>query len=358
MNKFIKLFLILIVVFLAVAIDCLAFSCNDHAYRDCIGDNIFWYDACSNIQDLYQNCSDYNLGCQYGQCVYKREINYTDHYYKSCYKGDVYWYDFLGHTNDLYQSCSDLNSCSVDDCINAECFSNLLCDGSTCTIGSADYNNYCFFVNCGNGVCEESLGETEISCLSDCKKIIENGDDEEIKNLSISFFVKKDEFSQQWNKSMQIGQNETAHFMIVLSNNFDYQIDGVIVSAEIPNEISYLGNLKVDDIAISGDIVSGIEIGSVQAMSQKTITFEGKTQTFAIQETKNAIAFINFVESLQSDSIFLNFDSTQVNLAGISSNSWQTSLWQFLKRWYMWILAGIVMVFLFSVVFKRISSNV
>jgi len=334
MNKSIKLFLILIATLLTVSTDCLGFSCNNHAYKDCIGDSIFWYDSCSNMQDLYQNCGDYNLTCQYGQCVYKPEIKYVLHYQKSCYENHIYWYDSLGNINDFYQTCIDSNSCTLDTCKSAQCANALVCDGSTCNAESDDYKKYCGTVT------------------------VEDTENKETNNLSISFFTKEDEVSQQWNKSMQLGQNGLVYFMIVLNNNFESQIDNVVVSAEIPSEISYLGNLKIDDVAVSGDIVSGIEVGSVQPMSKKTITFEGKTQAFTIQEEKQATAFINSVEPSQSDSVLINFDLTQSNLAAVSPISWQSTLWQFLKRWYMWIIAGIVMILLFITVFKRISSNV
>jgi hypothetical protein len=358
MNKYIKLFLILITVFSAVSTDCFAFNCNDHAYRDCIGDNVFWYDSCSNVEDLYQNCGDYNLTCQYGQCVYKKEAKFTAHYQKACYKDNIFWYDSLGNINDFYQGCADSNSCTLDNCKSSECRNVLMCDGSTCAAGSNDYKNYCKTSSCGNGKCEDDLGETKETCLDDCKIEKEDNNNQAIQGTSISFFVKKDVNSQQWDKSVQMGQNGTAYFMITLNNDSESQIDNVIVSVNIPSEISYLGNLNIDNVALSGDIVAGVDIGSVQAMSKKTITFEGKTQNFNIQEKKEAVAFINSIEPHQSDSVYVNFDNNQPNSAAISSVPMSQLIWEFIKRWFMWIITGIVMIVLFVTIFRRISSNV
>jgi len=318
-------------------------SCNYHAYKDCAGSSIYWFDSCSNRQDLYQNCSDYGLTCQYGQCVSNIVIqknDYKAHYNKVCYKNSVYWYDSLGVISGLYQNCSDSNSCTTDSCKSSKCFNILKCDGSTCIAGTEDYNKYCGNNNCENGNCESNLVENKIS------------------NLSISFFTKKDFSSQQWDKTVQLGQNENIYFMVTINNNSNSQIENVIVSVNIPSEISYLGNLKIDDVAISGDIVSGINAGSIQALGKKSITFEGKTQTFSIQEQKQASAFINSVEPHQSDSISINFDASQSNSAAISSAPTSEGIMGFLKRWFMWIIAGIVLISLFVVVFRRLSSNV
>ena len=328
-------------------------TCNDHAYRDCVGTAIYWYNSCSNQQDLYQNCADSNLTCQYGQCV-SQKSNYSAHYQKACYGDNLYWYDSLGVINNVYQNCADSNSCTLDNCKSAKCSNVSICDGSTCATGSADYVKYCGSTNCGNGTCEEKLGETESTCSSDCKKNTDN----KIDNLSVSFFSKKNSTSLQWDKAVQLGQDETVYFLITLNNNSDVQVDNVIVSVNIPSEISYLGNLKIDDVALSGDIVSGINVGSVQAMGKKSITFEGKTQTFSIQEQKQAIASINSVEAVQSDSISISFDASQSSSASISSAPVSGGFIDFIKRWFMWIIAGFILVCLFIAVFKRISSNV
>jgi uncharacterized repeat protein (TIGR01451 family) len=357
MNKIIKLSIFLIAVSAILLPGVFVLACNYHAYKDCAGSAIYWFDSCSNRQDLYQNCSDYGLTCQYGQCVSNSVIqqnNYVAHNSKACYGKSVYWYDSLGTISGLYKNCSDSNSCTVDSCAGARCSNILKCDSSTCISGTEDYNKYCGTNNCGNGKCESNLGETENTCQSDCKTVVEN----KISNLSISFFTKKDFSSQQWDKTVQLGQNENIYFMVTINNNSNSQIENVIVSVNIPSEISYLGNIKIDDVAISGDIVSGINAGSVQAMGKKSITFEGKTQAFSIQEQKQASAFINSVEPHQSDSISINFDANQSNSAAISSAPASEGIMGFLKRWFMWIIAGIVLISLFVVVFKRLSNNV
>jgi len=357
MNQITKFSIFLATILVVFSAASFVYGCNSHAYKECVGDSIHWYDSCSNVQDLYQNCSEYNLTCQYGQCVANIiNNNYVAHSQISCYGENLYWFDSLGTVNSLYRSCSDKNECTIDNCKSAKCINALKCDGSTCAPESDDFKKYCSSINCGNGECDKELGETEDTCSSDCKTEADNPI--EIEGVSISFFTKKEVSSQQWDKSVQVGQNGTVYFMITINNSSDSQIDDVFVSVNIPSEISYLGNLTVDGVALSGDIVSGVDIGSVQPVSKKTITFEGKTQTFSIQESKDAVAFISSVEPHQSDSISINFDANQSGSAAISSVPMQEQIRIFLKRWYMWIIAGLVMIFLFVIVFKRISSAI
>lgn len=341
-------------------------SCNSRAYRDCVGNSIYWYDSCSNQQELYQNCQNYNLLCQFGQCVSNldqpiKETPYVAYSTKACHNGSIYWYDSLGVASGLYQKCSDSNECTLDSCNDSACINIQKCDGTTCAVGSDSYNKYCLKLNCPNGSCEQNLGENKDNCPADCKTDTGgNNNQAEIQNLVISFFAKKQQDSLQWDKMVQIGQNGAVYFMITINNSSNLQAENLIVSVNIPTEISYLGNLKVDDVPVSGDIVSGISVGSIPAQGKKTITFEGKTQEFDIKQDKQAIAFLNSSQISQSDFISINFDASQSNLAAVvSSEEIKTNvIWEFFKKWYMWIIVGLVLVFLFSVVFKRVSKNV
>jgi len=330
-------------------------NCNYHAYRDCVGSSIYWFDSCSTRQDLYQDCASLGQTCQYGQCVVEIQPVYIAHQKISCYANNLYWYDSLGAVNSLYKNCQDANSCTTNSCSGVKCSNILKCDGTTCLTDSADYNSYCASVsNCGNGTCEENLGETSANCPGDCKT---NNPNNNPTNLSVSFVGKQDAASQQWDKNVQVQQNSTVYFMIAVNNNSDVAADNVNVSVNIPAEISLLGNLKINDVSVAGDIASGINLGSVSPKTSKSVTFEGKTQAFSIQEQKQATTTISAGGSNQSDFVDLSFNPSQSAVAGVSSTTDNSGFMDFLKRWYLWILAAIVLVFLFIIVFRRFSSG-
>ncbi|MCX6718355.1 MAG: hypothetical protein NTY81_01990 [Candidatus Staskawiczbacteria bacterium] len=323
-------------------------SCTYHAYKLCSGNSIYWYDSCQNQQDLYYTCQG-GQTCQYGQCVnYVQPIqpvqnysNYVAYYKTACSGNSIYWYDSLGVASGLYKKCADKNSCTLDSCSENKCANTLKCDGTTCAVGSADYNTYC---QTTPAPAQQNTTPTPAA------NIIPSG-------LSIAFFAKQDSASTQWQKTAELGQNSQIYFMISATNASTAQIDNVNVSANIPTEISSLGNLQVNGVLVSGDIVSGINIGSVAPQSTKLITFEGKTQTISAVSTKQATATSNVSGKIQTDSVSINFSQVQA-VAAVSKAPATSGFMGFLKRWYLWILVGLVLIFLFIIVFKRLSSNV
>jgi hypothetical protein len=309
------------------------------------------------MEDMYQDCANYGMTCQSGQCVYNSQTNNNSNYVRQsflgCYAKSIYWYDSLRQPSDFYSSCADKNSCTVDGCINAKCFSILKCDGSTCKAGSTDYQLHC-----------ATKTNTTTTEYTDADTQQTNPDNEEdlapLENLSISFLAATTGDITQGQKTLEISQNSTAYFMMTISNNSGFPSDSVIVSVNIPSEILYIGNLKVDGVATEGDIVAGIEIGSVPGNGKKNITFEGKTESFEYQGPKNASAFINSLQTPKSDIVTINFKNTEAPVDSSASIISAPSLFGitgFIKKWYMWIVAGGVLILLFAIVFKRLSND-
>ena len=342
-------------------------NCTYHAYKLCQGNSIYWYDSCDNQQDLYFACNN-GQTCQFGQCVafaqnYNVPVsNYVAYYKTACSGGSVYWFDSLGIASGLYKNCQDVNSCTIDSCSQGKCLNTTKCDGSSCEIGSDDYNTYCATSpldnpkHCGNELCEPSLGETTANCASDCKIIASTNTNS--AGLAILFFTKQNSSSNQWQKTAQIGPNSQVYFMISATNSSAVQIDNINVSANIPAEISSLGNLQLNGVPLSGDIVSGVNIGSIAAAGVKTVTFEGKTQAISTSAVKQATATSNVSSVTQSDSVSINLAPDKTPTAAVASSVSETpGFWGFLQKWYLWILGAVVLVFLFVIVFRRLSSN-
>jgi uncharacterized repeat protein (TIGR01451 family) len=207
-------------------------------------------------------------------------------------------------------------------------------------VGSADYNTYCQSVTAPSAPAATTAPSA-------------------IAKLSTSFFVKPTAAQNQWQKSAEAGSNGTVYFEISVTNLSTVQADNVSVSANIPNQMSSLGNLQINSALVSGDIVSGINIGSVAASATKLITFEGKTQTISTTATQQATATSNVSGVAQTDSVSINFVQAQAVAAAVvaSTAPASTGFLAFLKQWYVWILVGVVLVFLFVIVFRRLSSN-
>lgn len=316
--------------------------CNPHAYYECSGSVIFWFDSCGNKQDLKQDCATLGLACKYGQCA-QAEPQYTKHYKTACHNNSLYWSDSKGVIQDIYKSCNDSNPCTLDECSVNKCLNALKCDGSTCASGAAEYNSYCA-QNSANNSGNQNNANANVPA-----------------NLSVSFFAKKDASATQWNKTIEMAPNGDIYFLVAISNNSDVEVSNISVKANIPSEIGLLGNLKINDIATSGDIVSGVDIGSLPSKSSKTITFEGKTQAFTSQGEQQATITITAIGAQQSDTLTINFNPNQPVDAAAAVSASQTSssggFVGFLKRWYIWILIGIALAILFIIVFRRLSKE-
>lgn len=317
-------------------------NCTSHASKSCSGNSVYWYDSCGNQQDLYSNCSTSGQTCQYGQCTLSTQTtqthgNYVAYNNTTCYNGSLYWYDSNGVFSGLYKSCADNNSCTQDTCSGDKCLNTLKCDGSTCAVDSADYKTYC------------PAAQTSATAPT-------NG-------LSISLFTKQDSSSNQWQKTTQVSSDGAVYFMISAVNNSTAQVDNINVSAKIPNEISSIKNLQLNGIPIGGDISSGINIGSLIPAGVKSITFEGKAQNISETSIKQVVATSNVSGKTQSDSVAINLNPGSNNsksnsaIASVSSAPATTGFWGFVSKWYLWIIGIFVLIILFIVVFRRLSSE-
>ena len=250
-------------------------NCTYHAYKDCVGNSVYWFNSCGNLQDLVQTCSGSNQICKYGECIF-----------------------------------------------------------------------YYIPAPTPKPTPKPTPPPTPTPVPQPA-----------VVNLTVTFFSKKDANAVAWDKTTQIGPNANIYFLAVIQNNSNAPADNVIISANIPAEVNLFGNLKIDDIAVNGDIVSGINVSSIPANGSKAITFEGKTQAFTTTGDKQAAINISANGSNQTDKLTINFNPTN-QLAAVSSPSAGSGFIEFLKRWYLWILVAVVMIFLFIVIFRRLSSNV
>lgn len=341
-------------------------KCTYHAYKLCAGNSVYWYSGCNQQQDLYQTCGG-GQTCQYGQCTFNVQpiqhntTGYVAYSRTICSGSTILWYDSFGVVSGTYKKCADKNSCTLDSCSGNGCSNILKCDGSTCAVGSADHNTHCLTAQPQtNPATQPNTNPTETPTINPNQNTTPNTN-LPINGLSAAFFVKQNAESNQWQKTTDINSNNQVYFMISASNTSANQIDNVSISANIPTEITSLGNLKLNGVSISGDIVSGINIGSVAGANTKLITFEGKTQSISADSTKQAISTITVSGNKQTDSISINLkaDTNQNQIVAAVSNTPSTSgFMEFLKKWYTWILIGLALSFIFIVVYKRLSSNV
>src|SRR3989338_2825016 len=332
-------------------------ACYQYASKSCISNVAYWYDSCSNIQAVSQNCNLTNQACQNGACVNKAGVNYntttttntnTDttynqttsyikNYRTNCSDNNIYWYDSAGARQGVYQNCQDANTCTIDSCQDNSCKSQLKCDGSTCAVNSADYITFC-----QNNVQGQST--TTTSGVGQADGTIQT------KNLVISFVGKKQAEDTSWTKSIDVANNDTVEFLMVVKNISANPLNAM-VSADLTNNIAYTGNLTIDAAAAAGSVVSGIDLGSLAANTSKAIYFTGTIQS----QNSQAVQVIASTSSQNmSDSDFFTVNITGGTATAAVSDS---PFIEFIKAWYLWIIIIGVLIALFVIIFRRLSTN-
>jgi len=78
---------------------------------------------------------------------------------------------------------------------------------------------------------------------------------------------------QTWKDSVIAEPGDVIEFRIVVSNDGDTIAEDVFLSDILPANISYLGSLTLSGSSISGNIVSGIQIGDISSGKKKTVIF-------------------------------------------------------------------------------------
>lgn len=292
-------------------------GCTYNATQRCVGYSVFWYDSCGKKQNWIKDCP---YKCENGECI-NLQPTYIKHYKKGC-NNNLYWYDSNGEPNDIYKNCSDDNELTKDSCLDNQCVNEV--------IASNDYNEQ--VISSVKGI------DTSIFCG--------------IKNDSINF-----------SKDVTIGADETINCFMVVKNTSTTLIDDIVVRADIPEEIIGISEIKIDGMEFSGNITSSINIGSFSPNASKLITFSGKIFSPITQSLTKQITGIVVSGALSSsDSLEINFQPTVAGATDSDTNlvefSETSPFVEFFKRWYIWILTAIVLIFLFFVIFRRISSNV
>lgn len=274
--------------------------------------------------------------CQYSSKCAQPQTTYSKYYIKNCYDNDLYWFDSKGIRQEKYQECSDDNECTIDGCQDGKCFNELKCDGTTCQVGSTDYCENCN--HCGDDIC--NCEENNCTCPKDC-------------GLIISILGKKETTPTEWKEEFDIKPEEKADFLIVIVNNGPEILNNIIVKAEIPQEIIYKGELKIDGIPYTGDIRDGIDTGSLSSNTIKTITFRGEmspNELIDVEKTKTEISGnVNVANLSVSDSVKITLERS--GMWAKESRTWVAAiglrLKSLLKMWYLWLLLGLVLT-LFS----------
>lgn len=294
-------------------------SCAQNAYKQCVSNISYWYDSCGNIQSVAQNCNSTSQTCQNGQCINTTPIStYTAYASKTCYQNSVYWRDSYGYVTELYKTCNDGDSSTTDTCKLSQCVYTPTAAGTTGT---------------GTGTI---------------------GSQTQTAQVAVSVFASKESTPNQLGKNLTVANGEKVYFNLIVKNITSQPAENVTITADFAGNINYGNDLKIDESATGGDIATGIALGTVAPQTAKAITFSGTVQSLALQAFQ-VTARAN--TSTGSNADFLTMTVGSAGTAAVSESGTGNAIWEFIKRWYIWIIILIVLAVLFVIIFRRLSDS-
>jgi len=178
-------------------------------------------------------------------------------------------------------------------------------------------------------------------------------------SVVVSLFAKKESDNGQWSKNIDGQQNDVINFLVVVKNISTTAVQNVSVKTDITNNISYTGNLKINDTVAAGNVILGVSLGTLNPKTSVAVSFTGLVQP------QNNQGPVQIVASANSDTT--THDSDQISLttpAQIESevtppiNTGNPIISNFAKNWFIWLIIVIVLITVFIIIFRKLSTNV
>ena len=287
-------------------------------YLKCVGNAVYWFDKYGNQSQLYQTCAS-NQTCPNNACV---AATVTSHTLKGCVGNTVYWYNSLGTQQDIYQNCS---------------LSGQTCQNGACIGGQSYYTPPAYIKPAST-----TPAPTTVTTTSVVKS----------NTLSVSILARNESTSTEWSKEISASKNEKINFLVTVKNISDATAENVSFKIDTAQNIN-AENIKIDNSEATGNIYSGINLGSMDKGTSKIISFNGVINS---QDEKNGIKVTvtaNSGDASDSDLIALNISKSSIATASLIDSPFMS----FVKQWYLWVIGIIVLISLFVIIFRRLSSN-
>lgn len=284
-------------------------------YLKCVGNSLYWFNSIGNQQGLYQTCNA-NQTCSGNSCV---ASTYISHAFRGCVNNSVYWYNSQGTQQDIYQNCS---------------LSNQVCQNGGCVTVQPSY-------------VPSAYTQPAYTQPAPIITTIVKSD-----KLSVSIIGKNSSDATNWSKEINSSNSQTINFLITVKNISDVKMENVLLKAGVTENIN-ADNIKIDNADLQGNIASGINLGTIEKGASKIISFDGTINSADEENGITITASANSGDVFDSDILTLNMVKSSVATASLVDSP----LMVFVKKWYLWAIGIIVLISLFVIVFRRLSSN-
>jgi uncharacterized repeat protein (TIGR01451 family) len=98
------------------------------------------------------------------------------------------------------------------------------------------------------------------------------------QNLAVSKTVRNLSDNTNFIESVLADPGEVIEFGLAISNLGSSRLDNLMVKDTLPTNLTYYGGLKIDGAAIPGDILAGLNLGSLNPGQNKIIVFQARVK--------------------------------------------------------------------------------
>ncbi len=237
-------------------------DCTAHSYKQCSGSYLYWYDSCGSREGVAEYCEN---GCYNNQCkdyynvsvqtnsatnVYNEQATLNGYLYDVGSDCNTYvWFEYGPTTSYEYQTTHQYKNYSGS-------FNQI--------VNLYSYNTYHFRAAAQN-----------------CQGTTVYGQDRTIYNttdstLTINKTVRNLTTGSGFASSVSANPLDMLMFMITLKTSGNQSAGNAYVKDYLPNNLIYKGQLVVSGANYTGDINSGINIGSFSSNQTVTITYQAQ----------------------------------------------------------------------------------
>ncbi len=130
-------------------------------------------------------------------------------------------------------------------------------------------------------------------------------------SFSITKLVRNLTDNTAWLNEVSADPGEFLAYSIQITASSGSSMSNVILTDILPAKITYRGNLKIDGVSSSGDIVSGLNLGTLYSGQSKTVTFEA--QAASVNDFNFGTTTLTNTATISSGSI-TNSDTATVSV--------------------------------------------
>jgi uncharacterized repeat protein (TIGR01451 family) len=152
--------------------------------------------------------------------------------------------------------------------------------------GLSSNTSYTYYLR--NGTSSSSTPLAHVTCRTD--QTVSD------PRIAITKNVRNVSRNTGWANSVEATPGQTLSFRIEVRSTGSSRLENVIVKDFMPDKLDYVGNLTVNGVATQGNILQGLNIGSIPAGTVKTVIFDVRVKT----EDQFGIGWTNLVNRAQA----------------------------------------------------------